>query len=460
SWDTLITTYPNNRYWSEAWAEKAYTQWAYQEYYEDAANTLLTFAQQAPGHEDAPTFLLDAGRILERAGRLEEAAQVWERMASEYADDTRAPLALFLAGIARYRLGDFEQALTTFQRSLLFAGSPEEQARAHLWIGKTHQRLGDLDAAQAAWQRAQSLDPIGYYSLRARDLLNGQPPFAPPTAYRPDVDLDAERAEAASWLRITFNLPADTDLDNLSPNLLQDPRMVRGNELWELGLYDEARLEFESLRLAVSDDPAECFRLGNYLLHLGLYRPAIFALRQVLTLAGKEDHAASLQAPPYFGHVRYGLYYADLVIPTAEEYGFHPLFLFSVMRQESLFEGFVHSTAGARGLMQIIPSTGGNIARNLGWPVGFQDDDLYRPIVSIRFGAYYLANNRDALGNDLYAALAAYNAGPGNARIWKTLAGDDPDLFLETVRFAETRDYIRSIYETYAIYTSLYSPRP
>jgi soluble lytic murein transglycosylase-like protein len=58
----------------------------------------------------------------------------------------------------------------------------------------------------------------------------------------------------------------------------------------------------------------------------------------------------------------------------------------------------------------------------------------------------------------MYGALAAYNAGPGNSLIWQGLSGMDPDLFLEIVRAAETRDYIRAIYEIYNIYRTLYSP--
>jgi soluble lytic murein transglycosylase len=69
-----------------------------------------------------------------------------------------------------------------------------------------------------------------------------------------------------------------------------------------------------------------------------------------------------------------------------------------------------------------------------------------------------MASNLKLLDGDLYATLAAYNAGPGNASVWKELAGDDPDLLLEVVRFQETRDYIRYIYEIYTIYRTLYSP--
>jgi soluble lytic murein transglycosylase len=163
-----------------------------------------------------------------------------------------------------------------------------------------------------------------------------------------------------------------------------------------------------------------------------------------------------MMAPPYFSHVRYGLYYSDLVIPDAQTNALDPLFVFSVIRQESLFEGFVNSNAGARGLMQIIPATGAEITSQLGWPYNYNDKDLYRPDVSVAFGTYYLAKNRALVNGDIYAALAAYNGGLGNAIIWKELSGDDPDLFLETVRFEETRNYIRNIYEIYVIYRRLY----
>jgi soluble lytic murein transglycosylase len=206
----------------------------------------------------------------------------------------------------------------------------------------------------------------------------------------------------------------------------------------------------------VSSSPADSFRLANYLLDLGLYRSGITTLRQVLTLAGYDEHSASLQVADYFNHVRYGLYFRELVEPAAQLNQFDALFLFSVMRQESLYEGFVRSSAGARGLMQIIPETGADVASRMGWPLSFEPDMLYRPIVSVKLGTYYLASNRVYLNGDLYAALAAYNAGPGNALIWQGLADNDPDLFLEVVRPEETRNYIRGIYEIYNIYRTLY----
>jgi soluble lytic murein transglycosylase len=191
-----------------------------------------------------------------------------------------------------------------------------------------------------------------------------------------------------------------------------------------------------------------------------LYRPAINAIRQVLTLAGMNTQVQTLAAPAYFNYVRYGLYYQDLIIPAAQQAGFNPLFLFSVIRQESLFEGFVRSTAGARGLMQITPDTGQFISDNLDWPPNYSSEDLYRPTVSVTLGATYLAQQRIRFNDDLFIALAAYNAGPEAAPIWSNLSGPDSDLFVEVVRSEETRNYIRSIYEIYSMYKSLYGTIP
>ena len=455
----FINSYPGNKNWQTAWGEKADIQWSELGDNAAAAQTYLDFAKADPDILFAPQAIEDAGRNYERANNLEQAALTWESIADTYPGSDLVPQALFWAGIARYREATYSQALVTFQRDLQLSTSPDDQARAYFWIGKTQQILGDNNAAQSAWQQASSLDPTDYYSLRSQDMLLKRPAFSPPLATNYNFDLAMERSLAESWLRVTFNLPITTDLGSAG-SLLSDARLVRGTELWNLGLQDEARLEFEDLRTSLQNNPADTYRLANYMLNLGLYRPAITAMRQVLTLAGMNTQTQTLAAPAYFNHVRYGLYYQDLIRPVAQQTGFDPLFLFSVIRQESLFEGFVRSSAGARGLMQITPDTGQLIATNLGWPPNYASDDLYRPLISVGLGATYLEQQRVSFNGDLFTALAAYNAGPSAAPIWSNLSGPDPDLFLEVIRISQTSDYIRSIYEIYSMYRTLYGVVP
>jgi soluble lytic murein transglycosylase len=457
-YSVFITNYPANDHWQSAWNDKAVIQWASLGHFDDAAQTLIDYTSNAPSSDAVPAALLEAGRIYERDGELDKAAATWVQIADKYPGSAVVPQALFWAGVADYRLGKYDQGLLAFQREVALSGATDDQSAAFFWIGKTQQKKGDAAAAQTAWQRAAAFDPTSYYSIRASDILFNRPLFSPAPAYNLAVDLAAERRDAEAWIRVKFNLPPGTDLSTPGA-LLSDPRLVRGTELWSLGRYDEAKDEFEDLRKSVSNDPANSYRLANYLLDLGLYYSAVFADRQVLTLAGMDTTAQTMAAPVYFNHVRFGLYYQDLIASAAERFGFQPLLLFAVMRQESLYEGFIQSGAGARGLMQIVPATGQEIARNMAWP-NYTDNDLYRPLVSVDFGSYYLRSDQMYLGGDLYAALAAYNAGLGFAQSWQGLAAGDPDLFLEIVRLSETRDYIRGVYEIYTMYRSLYGTVP
>lgn len=455
---TFIEGYPNHPRWGDAWGERAFIEWAQKGEYSKAAETLLGFVQAAPNTNLASDYLMSAARIYERDGQNDKATETWARVANEYPGTLNAANAVFLMGVIYYRDGNYASALESFNRSLVLSeSSAREQSRALLWLGKSQEKLGNAEAALDAWRDGQNRNSGGYYSERARDLLLERAPFAPPASANYTPDLEAEREDADRWMRLTFNLGDDVDFDTLGP-LAADARVIRGREYWDLGLYEKAKLEFEDLRsqLETTQDAVGSYRLTNYLLDIGMYRSAIFAARQTLTIAGLNDHAASMMAPMYFSRIRYGFYFSDLVIPEAQKNGLDPLLVFSVIRQESFFEGFVSSTANARGLMQVIPSTGAQIAGELGKPLNYTERDLYRPQVSVMFGTYYLQKNRSLFEGDSYAMLAAYNGGAGNTLQWKALAGDDPDLLLESVRFEETRNYIRNIYEIYAVYKRLY----
>lgn len=455
---TFIEGYPNHPRWGDAWGERAFIEWAQKGEYSKAAETLLGFVQAAPNTNLASDYLMSAARIYERDGQNDKATETWARVANEYPGTLNAANAVFLMGVIYYRDGNYASALESFNRSLVLSeSSAREQSRALLWLGKSQEKLGNTEAALNAWRDGQNRNSGGYYSERARDLLLERAPFAPPASANYTPDLEAEREDADRWMRLTFNLGDDVDFDTLGP-LAADARVIRGREYWDLGLYEKAKLEFEDLRsqLETTQDAVGSYRLTNYLLDIGMYRSAIFAARQTLTIAGLNDHAASMMAPMYFSRIRYGFYFSDLVIPEAQKNGLDPLLVFSVIRQESFFEGFVSSIANARGLMQVIPSTGAQIAGELGKPLNYTEKDLYRPQVSVMFGTYYLQKNRSLFESDSYAMLAAYNGGAGNTLQWKALAGDDPDLLLESVRFEETRNYIRNIYEIYAVYKRLY----
>jgi soluble lytic murein transglycosylase len=148
--------------------------------------------------------------------------------------------------------------------------------------------------------------------------------------------------------------------------------------------------------------------------------------------------------------------YAELVLDQARERNIDPLLFFALMRQESQFVPDARSWADARGLAQIIPSTGQGIADQLG-DTSYGVNDLYVPHINIRYGTYYLASNMPQFDGKLLPTLASYNAGPGNAARW--LQGSallDPDLFSERVDLFETSDYLEIVYRNYGFYRLIY----
>lgn len=457
-WRELIRDHPADRFWSTAWFDIAEAQWYFLDAYSAAAQTLLDYVALVPNVTDAPDALWTAGRIYERGGLLAEAAAAWERIIDEYPAYSDAYRALFMAGITHYRLEDYDRALIVFKRNLALATDGYDRSMAGLWVGKTLQARGDTAGAQSAFQQAAEADPTGYYSERAADLLAGREPFSEPGSMDLAYNLEREKEKADAWMRTQFGLQPEVDLSSLG-ELANDIRMVRGKAYLELGLMTWASAEFEDLRSAYQDDPTATYLLANEFLRLGLYRPAILSARQVLTLANLSD-AESLQAPDYFSHIRFGTYYRDIVTQAAQAEGLNPLYLFAVIRQESFFESFAQSSAGARGLMQIMPATGEEIAGYMNWPQNYTEEDLLRPVVSIALGARYLSRQQGYLDNDPFAGLAAYNGGPGNALTWMNLARGDPDLFVEIIRYSETQSYVRRIYENYKIYLNLYDRSP
>jgi len=198
-------------------------------------------------------------------------------------------------------------------------------------------------------------------------------------------------------------------------------------------------------------DILSAYQLAIYLRGIGAYYSSIIAAADVIRGSG----TATLDAPRFLARMRYPVYYQELVLESAQQYGFDPLVMFALIRQESLYNASAVSSANALGLTQVIPSTGQYIASQLN--VGdFQSSALLRPNVSVTFGSYYLDEQLNLFDGFVPAALAAYNGGPGNSLDWLALSGRDTDAFVTAITFDETRSYVQRIYSHYTIYRELY----
>lgn len=142
--------------------------------------------------------------------------------------------------------------------------------------------------------------------------------------------------------------------------------------------------------------------------------------------------------------LRYVTPYRDLAEAYAKENGLDVAWVYGLMRQESRFVEYARSRVGAGGLMQIMPAT----ARWIGHQIGAQRKVVNRvglPKNNIRFGTWYLKRLYSGLGDSAVLATAAYNAGPGRARKWQTATPLEGAIYVETIPFLETRQYVKKV---------------
>jgi len=447
----LIDEHPNNENWGQAHLEIGKTL-IDQGSHERAKSVLRSFAAQNPTHPLAPEALWRAGRLDMRNEQYAEAHRHLTALAETHPTSQYAAEALYWAGQATLQLKNYEQAIAAWTKLTQDYPTSTLYSFAGYWRARTLQILGRDQAAQSVL--AELVDqPADYYVLRARDLLAGQTPHTVPLALPSKAELAREQAKAESWLQQWLELPEAGSLSAVGERIKEDPAFQRGATLLSFGLRSEALVEFEQLKNNWWDDALAMYQLALYFQEQQLGQLSIVSAARVIFLspAGTPE-----EVPIFIQRLYYPIYFADLIFAEAEAQQVDPALLLAIMRQESLFELSAESFVGARGLMQVMPTTGEYIAERGGFE-NFSTDQLWLPYMSIKMGAWYINQQLGIFDDNQFAALAAYNAGPGHVLEWiKT--SDDLDIFVESIPFLESRLYIRRIYVNLAAYRRLYGP--
>ncbi len=454
-WNELLTDYPASSYRMDAIEAIIYTQNNYLGQIQLAINTAIHRASELHSGEEAPRLLDIAASYQLFDNQKQAAAESWTRIALEHPGSERAFNGLFFGGSTYFDLGQYEKAADNFNRIVSMSSEPFELSAAYFWLGKVSQALGKDEESRQNWQAAINQEPYGYYGVRSAELLDNRAPFEDPGKLNLNIDLSDWRIPAGQWLKTAFNLPININLD-YSSELFNDSRFVRAMEFDRLGMYQLASSELDALRGERANNPLDTFRLMKVFLDRGYYRAAIEASKTIAELSGYASTPFSPAYPPYFTYVEYGAYYLPWIKAKAEKYNLSELLILSVIYQESHFGAHAASGAGARGIMQLLPSTAKTIAVETGFLPSFTASDLDVPYYNLELGSNYLARMLYVFDGNVYKALAAYNAGPGNVMSWANLSGDDPDVFLNTIRYQEPRVYVRNIVEIFNRYRLIY----
>ena len=307
--------------------------------------------------------------------------------------------------------GDWEQVLDSIQRMSL---AEQAQGRWRYWRGRALAELGRPEAA------------VAFASLAGEATYHG---FLAAIWLGQDLSL-CERTLSADGER--------------QRRLLRDAEFERALELHQVGLMHHARLTWSSVWRRLGDDDrhqAALLAAGQ-----GWYDRAIAALGALGTL----------QAYPW----RFPMIEKTRVMDYSERWQVDPALIFGLMRAESAMQPDALSPAGARGLLQLMPGTASEVARRNG--LRFNGNaELMDPAINIPLGVAHLAELQTRYEGQWIFVAAAYNAGINAVARWlQERPPTDADVWLETLPFFETRDYVPRVLAFATIYEWLLQRPP
>lgn len=319
----------------------------------------------------------------------------------------------FLIGFINLRfLKEAKASLASFQRMEAAVGRPISKAKAQYWQARAYDALGDSSSAMAQYRRAAAY-PETFYGQLALAKTGGV------------VRLTEAAIETAP----------ESELE-------ASPFMPAIKVLAELGQASELRL-FVDADLAAHPGPRRMKRMMQSLSQWG-YTEIAVRLAKALGYDGNLVLAYShpvLNLPAFSG--------AGTPPP--------PAMVLALIRQESEFDAYAVSGAGAQGIMQVMPATAKVRAKTAGLP--FRPDALVGDTeYNIKLGTSELSEMLARYNGSAILAFAAYNAGPGNASRWIRTIGDprlpgvDPIDWIERIPFGETRNYVARLIENMGAY--------
>jgi soluble lytic murein transglycosylase len=319
--------------------------------------------------------------------------------------------------------GKYDDALRVFDRYVREYPDGDYKTNALFWTGKIQERLGRTTERDAALRQVTDEYPYSYYAYRSREIL-GLPlvPLTEARGPRPEAsfpDLDAELAKVS------------------------EPRLQAVRELLAVDLRRDATLEMKTLAAAYPGNLGISFMLADVYAGGGEVFDAMGILQRRFKTFIRHG---GTNIPKRLWEILYPLDYWVTIRVEAEKRNLDPYLVASIIRQESGFEPTTVSNAGAVGLMQIMPAEASRIAL-AGGLAEIDRQRLFDPMTNIAVGAAEYSQKLASMKGNHLLAIAAYNAGEDAVGRWlaQTPIDGDPDIFVDSIPYAETRLYVKSV---------------
>ena len=380
----------------------------------------------------------------EQQARYDSAIVCFKKLSnSRFGNNQKRQWAKFRIGLIYFKQEKWNEAEKAFvdaaKDPFLWSGSG-----SRMFLADTYMKMGKDSLAREAYLDCIRDFPLGYYAHRSRIKLveyklmeASEVPYAHGIPMSPDSTL--------AWVRsVQKNDKKDA---SYSPE-----NYGRIKNLFQYGFSEEAFNLYEELRKKNAKRLDFLYEFGKLFYEMGETAAGYRLARQ---FQAQIDRRKLMEPPLDVLHYLFPVPYKDQV-------KFHsgtridPFFVYSVMRQESIFNFQIVSPAGACGLLQIMPATGRMLAKQEGL-ANFDPSQLYNAYLNIRLGIRYLVDLKAEYKDDYMYVLGNYNAGPKPTRRWQAAGAGLPwDIRAEDISYWETRDYVKRVMGNYWIYQEIY----
>jgi soluble lytic murein transglycosylase len=388
--------------------------------------------------------LVTLGTSYEARNDAERAIETYRELVGRFPAADRADEMAWRIGWLRYSQRMFAAAEREFAAAVERFPESMYASNALYWQAKALDKTGNSPQALPLYEQVARDYPYTYYGLRAQEVLRARPSSAHPSG---NAVLATKTFAPAGGRSPQFG----------SALHLPDAaryHQVRADELLALRLVEDARGEIAELAKRLGEGVPERVFLAR------MYFGADMSLQAIRTLNAALSSVAAnkrLGLPTEFWTLLFPQLFWAEVQEAAKAISLDPLLILGVIRQESAFNPRAISPSDARGLMQLLPSTGREIYQRLGLE-SFRDELLFDPSLNVRLGAQYFGRLAESHRGNLILTLAAYNAGPARVKRWLQEASTaDWDEFIERLPYEETRLYIKGVLRNYGVYQWLYA---
>jgi soluble lytic murein transglycosylase len=395
-------------------------------------------------HEFGPTSpwleqaLLSAANMYLLKRDYDRAIDHFRELQQRFPNGARASYAHWKTAWLSFRQGRTEEARKGFDDQVALYPDSNEVPAALYWRARVAEEAGDAAMARAFYQKLSSRFLNYYYAELGRQRVKNLPAAGDDPPHYALLD----RVPSLSMRdKVADSEPPEDSLR------LQRARLLSNGALADLAMRELQAASSEDGGSWTLSEMVRIYQDG------GQYDRAI----QVLKRAKPNYFAVDLPELPrsYWDGLFPKPYWTDLRKYSVLN-GLDPYLVASLIRQESEFNPVAVSRANAVGLMQLLPSVGKHVAKEIKLK-GYNPSQLYTPAVNMQLGTRYFKSMVDKYGGQLEYALAAYNAGTDRVGDWLEQGHyRDAQEFVESIPFTETREYVQAILRNETLYQRLY----